>query len=56
MENGEDISEKKALKKRRKRYQDLFEYLNFDKSNGFNSDNQYHGLLMRDKKYLRKNM
>lgn len=30
MENGEDIGEKKALKKRRKRYQDLFEYLNFD--------------------------
>jgi hypothetical protein len=39
------------LKKRRKRYQDLEEYLNGDPR-----ASNFSGLLMRDQKYLRKNM
>jgi len=39
-------------KKRRKKYQDLEEYLNID---GSKQANSFQGLLMRDQKYLRKN-
>lgn len=46
-----DNIEKNTLKKRRKRYQDLEEYLNGDAR-----ASNFSGLLMRDQKYLRKNM
>jgi hypothetical protein len=49
-EEGDNI-EKNILKKRRKRYQDLEEYLNGDPR-----ASNFSGLLMRDQKYLRKNM
>lgn len=54
----EIASDKKLLKKRRKRYQDLFEYLSLDATQQSFSNNEsvYQGLLMRDQKYLRKNM
>lgn len=52
---GADVGDKKSvLKKRRKRYQDLQEYLNFDPH--MSGESNYQGLLMRDQKYLRKNM
>lgn len=48
---GADNVDKNALRKRRKRYQDLEEYLNGDPRTS-----NFQGLLMRDQKYLRKNM
>lgn len=50
-EDAENIDKNTALKKRRKRYQDLEEYLNGDPR-----ASNFQGLLMRDQKYLRKNM
>ena len=50
-------SERKGLKKRRKRYQDLQQYLRLDGSAASGTENLiYQGLLLRDKKYLQKNM
>lgn len=40
------------LRKRRKKYQDLEEYLDLD---GTRPVSAFQGLLMRDQKYLRKN-
>jgi len=52
----EDVinNEKKSIKKRRKRYLDLFEYLKIDGQPGENLIVK--GILLRDQKYLRKNM
>ncbi len=56
-ENEEDLKNI-ALKKRRRKYQDLFEYLRLDSriptDGRMNID--YQGLLLRDQKYLRKNI
>jgi hypothetical protein len=50
-------SERKGLKKRRRRYQDLQEYLRLDGSSVAGVENQiFKGLLLRDQKYLSKNM
>ena len=54
-DNEQDDDKKTVLKKRRKKYQDLFEYLHMDSYN-CNDGGVYQGLLMRDQKYLRKNM
>lgn len=48
-DNEQDNDDKKTvLKKRRKKYQDLFEYLHMDSNNGTESAGVYQGLLMRD--------
>jgi len=54
--DGEDdglVDKNNAARKRRKRYYDLEEYLHGDGPRGLNN---FSGLLMRDQKYLRKNM
>jgi hypothetical protein len=44
--------EERKLKKRKRRYQDLQEYLDI----GGSSETSFQGLLLRDQKYLRKNL
>lgn len=50
--DAENDDNKTTLRKRRKRYQDLFEYLYKDYNQGYNgglsSESIYQGLLMRD--------
>lgn len=47
------LNDKNNSRKRRKRYYDLEEYLHADGTRGLSN---FQGLLMRDQKYLRKNM